>query len=104
VNGRAVRPSELRPYDEPVTRTLARYLNSKAVQAALLLASELLNYRPHREYSWELKLQSQMARLRDGGVTPRELLARICAVWALQVDRERFASPREIHHAVARRS
>jgi hypothetical protein len=37
-----------------------------------------------------------MTRLRDGGVTPREFLNRVCAVWALQADRQRFDGEREL--------
>jgi hypothetical protein len=84
-----------------VVRTLARYRNSKAVQHALVLAADLLNYRPRREYSWELQLETQVARLRDGGVTPRELLAKICSVWALNADRERFRDAREFTYGIA---
>jgi hypothetical protein len=102
VNGRAIRPSELKPYAEPVARTLARYGNSKGVQGALQLTAELLNYRSHRDYSWELELQSQMTRLRDGGVTPREFLTRVCVTWALQADRQRFDGERELAFGLAR--
>lgn len=48
-----------------------------AMDAALRLADELLNFRPFRGYGWELKIQEQMTRLRDHGVTPFDVLVRI---------------------------
>lgn len=93
---------EMRRHQERVARTIAAYLNSSAVKAALIVAADLLNYRPRHDFGWENETQKHMQRLASQGVTPRELLVRVCSVWALQAFDARFNDGKELDYALAR--
>lgn len=101
--GQPVKDYDLKTYRARVASGLARYENTKAVQAALHLSNEILNYRATFGWTKQLNLQSQMGRLRGAGVTPRDLLARVCEHYALvEANPHRFRTSREEDHAISR--
>jgi hypothetical protein len=93
---------ELRRYREPISRVLAKYSESDAVQKALHVADDILLYRPRADFTVHYKIQEQMRRLRAEGVTARELLQRVCEVVALQMLDNRFENERVFTYALAR--
>jgi hypothetical protein len=99
---RATRAGELRRHREPISRVLAKYGHSKAVQAALHIADDILLYRPRADFTVHYQIQEQMTRLRTAGVTARELLQRVCEVVALQMLENRFESERVFTYSLAR--
>lgn len=102
-HARALPDRFIREHREPIAKALARYRNSDAVRSAELVAADLLNFRVRSALSAPQRAtEEQMARLRNGGVTPRDLLQRVCEIWALQARDSRFDDSRELHHALAR--
>jgi hypothetical protein len=99
---RSLRNSALQQHRERIARALSKYQNSSAVKHAVMLADDLLSFRPRHGFGVEERLQAQMLRLRGEGVTARELLQRVTEVWALQAFDQRFDSERELDHAMAR--
>ena len=101
-HARALKHAELMRHREPVARTLAKYLESSAVKSALMLADDVLTFRPRHDFGYENEMREQMLLLRDHGVTAREVLQRVCEIWCLQAFDQRFSTDRELHHALAR--
>lgn len=73
--GRNLRKRDLEPYRDIVSNALDQHADNVAVVAALEMAARLLAIDVG-------EIGNVMRRLRDGGVTPRELLECIGAVWA----------------------
>lgn len=82
----ALNVKELDQYRETIAGTVHRHLNSKAVQGALTLAGELLNYQPTHDFTYQQQLRDQMLRLHAHAVTPEQLLCRICEFVAWERD------------------
>lgn len=86
-----IREASLQPYREWVDEGLRKYTGSKAVQAALQLADSVLHYEPTNGYTFQRQLASMMQGLRDHGVTPYDVLLRVCMFHAAFDEyRERF--------------
>jgi hypothetical protein len=100
--GRGLRGEERRKYRAAIEETLARYSTSKAVQSALFVASDVLQYHARRDFTTHHATAAHMLRLRAEGVQPREIVQRVCEVTALQVYDARFATPTELDIAMAR--
>ena len=100
-DGRSVKQAELKLHREPVARALARYQDSDAVKAALLATADVLTFRPQHEFTYLRDTATQLGKLVNQEVTPREVLQRTCEVWALSHFNQRFESGRELHHALA---
>ncbi len=94
---------EYRRYRDPVAKTLAKYDRSKAVQAALAVADDLLTYRPRMDYKNHLQLAEHMAFLREGGVTAKEILQNVCETTAMRMLGRRLEEERAFDYALARR-
>src|SRR5688572_3913805 len=99
---RPVRAAELAYHRPMIARALGRYWDSKAVQAALREANDLLDYVPSHGFTVQARIRSQMGRLRAAGVEPGELLQRVSEVVALEYLDDRFRSLREANFALAR--
>jgi hypothetical protein len=94
---------EYRRYRDPVAKTLAKYGRSNAVQKALVVADDLLTYRPQMDYKNHLQLAEHMALLREGGVTAREILQNVCETAAMRMLGRRLEEERAFDYALARR-
>lgn len=99
---KASRRHELKRYREKIQQVLAKYHDSKPVQIALTLADDLLVYRPRADFTKHHRTAEQMKRLRNGGITARDVLQRICEVWALQMFDQRFEDVKVLENALAR--
>lgn len=89
-----------RSYDW-ITQELKSVAGHPAMDAALVLADELLHYKPSRGYSWEHAVTKQGYRLLDHGVTPFDILVRV--VELANYERVRpMRTPRERDYAYAR--
>lgn len=97
-----MRRGELAKYRDRISFVLDKYACSKAIEAAVMLADDFLQWRPRADFTNHYKLASHMQRLKDGGCTARELIQRVCEVWALQAFDQRFADERELMYAMAR--
>lgn len=93
---------ELATYRDRISFVLDKYACSNAVTAAVMVADDLMNWRPRADFTVHYRLAEEMQRLRSGGVTAREILQRIAEVWALQAFDQRFASERELQVSLAR--
>ncbi len=94
--------ADLAIHRKRISFVLDKYGRSKAVAAAVMLADDLLNWRPKHDWTVQYTLAEQMQRLRDGGVTAREVLQRVCEVWALQAFEQRFDGERVLEYGLAR--
>ncbi len=98
-----MKPRELEPFTDRITYGLTRYSNTKAVTAALQLASELLEFKPRYGFTKEYAMQEHMQALKATGVTPMSLLQRVCEFYAYaEWNPQRFHTVREEEHALAR--
>lgn len=88
-----------------VEEVFARRRDSKAMLAGLEIAYELLHYVPRMPLvKWDREVAEQMARLRDRGATPWELLRCVCEVLALEYrEPVHFTDPKVATYALARR-
>ena len=93
---------ELATYRDRISFVLDKYACSNAVTAAVMVADDLLNWRPRADFTVHYRLAEEMRRLRDGGVTARQMLQRVSEVWALQAFDGRFGSERELRVSLAR--
>jgi hypothetical protein len=94
---------EYRRYRDPVAKALAKYERSKAVQAALAVADDLLTYRPRMDYKNHQQLAEHMAFLREGGVTAKEILQNVCETAAMRMLGRRLEEERAFDYVLARR-
>ncbi|HEX4049913.1 MAG TPA: hypothetical protein VHY19_03425 [Steroidobacteraceae bacterium] len=99
---RASKRGELKRYRDKIQQVLAKYHDSKPVQTALMIADDLLNYRPHADWTKHHRCAEQMKRLRDGGITARDVVQRAAEVWALQQFDQRFETRKVLDNAMAR--
>lgn len=90
----ALNVKELEPYRKAIASTVHRHLNSKAIQGALALAAELLNYQPSHDFTYQTQLREQMQRLQSFGVTPEQVVCRVAEFVAWQRDHQ-IANKRE---------
>lgn len=98
----SMRRGELAKYRERISFVLDKYGSSKAVDAAVMLADDFLQWKPRGDFTNHYRLAAQMQRLKEGGCTAREFLQRVCEVWALQAFDQRFANERELLFALSR--
>jgi hypothetical protein len=77
-----VREGDLKPFGDWVSEGLARYRNTKASEAALKLAEDILNYKATNGYTFQRELQRMMGILRDDQVTASDILHRVCLMVA----------------------
>jgi hypothetical protein len=91
----------LKQYRKATRATIHRFLDTTAVKSALTLAAHLLDYRPSHQFSYMLELRKQMQRLVAFGVTPEDLVCRVCEFFALDHDRP-FKTTRERDTQLAR--
>src|SRR5919108_1341144 len=68
---------ELKLYRDSIRATVHRHRASPAVQGALALAGELLNYTPAHDFTVHHNLRTQMQRLLAYGVTPEDVVCRV---------------------------
>lgn len=100
--GRAVTPQERRGVSW-VRDALLAYRHTRAVQAALEQANNVLWFHPRHGWTWEVTAQERMAYLRDCGVQPLDVLTAVVEVAALSSGSpHRFQSARVEHVAMAR--
>jgi hypothetical protein len=102
LTGRGVRGTERRKYRDSIEQTLARYAQSPAVNSALFVASDLLQWRARRDFTTHHQMQAHMLRLRSQGAEAREILQRVCEIAALHVFDARFSTAQEMDIACAR--
>jgi hypothetical protein len=88
-----------------VEEVFALRRDSKAMLAGLEIAYDLLHYVPRMPLvKWDREVAEQMARLRDRGATPWELLRCVCEVLALEYrEPVHFTDPKVATYALARR-
>lgn len=73
-----VRETDYRTYNHWAAEGLARYRQTKATEAALNLADEVLNFRAVHQYKFHRELERMVALMRDDQVTASDILHRIC--------------------------
>src|SRR6185437_13247230 len=64
-----VRRGELAKYRERISFLFDKYACSKPVTAAVMVADDLLNWRPRMGFTNHYRLAANMERLRNGGCT-----------------------------------
>jgi hypothetical protein len=72
-----LRESELKPYAEWTAEGLTKYRNTRATEAGLKLADEVLNYRATHGRTYQLQLEHMMQILRDDQVNAEDVLRRV---------------------------
>ena len=97
-----MKKGELAQYRKRISFVLDKYATSSAVSAAVMLADDLLNWKPRADFTNHYRLATQMTRLREAGCTAREIIQRVAEVWSLQAFDQRFGSERELEYALAR--
>ena len=97
-----MKKGELARHRKRISFVLDKYANSSAVSAAVMLADDLLNWKPRADFTNHHRLATQMTRLRDAGCTAREIIQRVSEVWSLQAFDQRFANERELEYGLAR--
>lgn len=69
-------------FSKMIDRGLCKYANSKAYSAALRLADDLLNFEPPARFNVYLDIERRMKALQGEGVTPSDVVRRVCAYFA----------------------
>jgi hypothetical protein len=93
--------TKLRPFRARVQSAVMKYRKSPAIQAAIRLGEELLNWRPSADRSTHYHLQEQMQRLQRHSVTGEQVFCRV-AEWAIYSIDTRFENDRVRDLALAR--
>lgn len=76
---KAIPDREFNQRREWIDRGLVRYSNTKAYNAALRMADELLNYEPSHQFTVLLQMQRRLRILQGAGITPLDVVRRVCA-------------------------
>lgn len=92
----------LKRYREEIARVLAKYGHTPAVAAALNTCADLLLYQPSSDFTSHHATAAQFARLRDGAVTPRDLLQRAVEVFAVHKFDGQWTTPAVLDSTLAR--
>jgi hypothetical protein len=73
-----VRETDYRPFNNWTGAGIAKYRSTRATEAALTLAQQLLDFEPTNGFRYQLELQRMMCLLKGDEVQPSDVLHRVC--------------------------
>jgi hypothetical protein len=76
-NASLIKADQLARYRETVRAAIHRNSETPAVQGALRLAQQLLDYRPSHQFSFQLTLRRRMQILVGANVSPEDVVCRV---------------------------